>query len=67
MWLLLTRRFRLWLILTVLAPLATGVLRRAGEALQHRRGPSVVSDTLLKAGELGDRARARFRGGRRRR
>jgi hypothetical protein len=67
MWLLLTRRFRLWLILTVLAPLATGVLRRAGEALERRRGPSVVSDSLLKAGELGDRVRGRFSGGRRRR
>ena len=67
MWLLLTRRFRLWLLLTVLAPLATGLLRRAGTALERRRGPSGVSDALLKAGELGDRARSRLRGGRRRR
>ena len=67
MWLLLTRRFRLWLILTVLAPLATGVLRRAGEALQRRRGPSALSTTLLRAGELGDSVRQRLRGGRRRR
>jgi hypothetical protein len=67
MWLLLTRRFRLWLILTVLAPLATGLLRRAGLALRRRRGPSAVSDALLKAGDLGDRARAKLRGSRRRR
>jgi hypothetical protein len=67
MWLLLTRRFRLWLLLTVLAPLATGLLRRAGKALERRQGPSGVSDALLKAGELGDRARSRLRGGRRRR
>jgi hypothetical protein len=67
MWLLLTRRFRIWLILTVVAPLATGLLRRAGEALQRRRGPSRVSGALLKAGELGDRARQRLSGGRRRR
>jgi hypothetical protein len=67
MWLLLTRRFRLWLVLTVLAPLATGVLRRTGEALQRRRGPSALSDALLRAGELGDRARRRLRGGRRQR
>ena len=67
MWLLLTRRFRLWLVLTILAPLATGVLRRTGEALQRRRGPSGVSNALLKAGELGYRARQRLRGGRRRR
>jgi hypothetical protein len=67
MWLLLTRRFRLWLILTVLAPLATGVLRRLGVALQRRGGPPAVSNALLKAGDLGDRARATLRGRGRRR
>jgi hypothetical protein len=67
MWLLLTRRFRLWLLLTVLAPLATGVLRRLGLALQRRGGPVAVSNALLKAGELGDRARATLRGRRGRR
>ncbi len=66
MWLFLTRRFRLWLILTVLAPLATGVLRRVGLAVQRRGGPPAVSGALLRAGELGDRARQRLRGGRRR-
>jgi hypothetical protein len=66
MWLLLTRRFRLWLMLTVLAPLATGGLRRLGLALQRRRGPSAVSNALLKAGDLGDRARDGLRGRRRR-
>ncbi len=67
MWLFLTRRFRMWVVLTVLAPLATTVLRGLGSALQRRTGPSVVSNGLLKAGELGDRARARLGGGRRRR
>ena len=67
MWLLLTRRFRLWLLLTVLAPLATGVLRRLGLALQRRGGPVAVSNALLKAGELGDRARTTLRGRRGRR
>jgi len=67
MWLLLTRRFRLWLILTVLAPLATGLARRLGLAVQRRGGPSGVSNALLKAGDLGDQARDRLRGGRRRR
>jgi hypothetical protein len=65
MWLFLTRRLRVWLILTVLVPLATGVLRRIGRALERRNGPSGVSRTLLRAGDLGDRARARLRGGRR--
>jgi hypothetical protein len=67
MWLFFTRRLRMWLILTVVVPLATGVLRRLGQALERRRGPSAVSGALLKAGDLGDRARAGLRGGRRRR
>ena len=66
MWLFLTRRFRTWVLLTFLVPLATGLLRRVGEALQRRNGPSTVSNGLLRAGELGERARVRLRGGRRR-
>jgi hypothetical protein len=62
MWLFLTRRLRTWLIITLVLPLATGLLRRAGEALQRRNGPGGVSDALLKAGRLGDRAAARLRG-----
>jgi hypothetical protein len=65
MWLFLTRRLRMWLILTVLVPLATGVLRRLGRALERRRGPSTVSNALLKAGDLGDRGRLTLGGGRR--
>jgi hypothetical protein len=67
MWLLFTRRLRLWLLLTVLAPLATGALRRVGLALQRRGTAPAVSGALLRAGDLGDRARQRLRGGRRRR
>ncbi|NEK60082.1 hypothetical protein GCU56_19685 [Geodermatophilus sabuli] len=67
MWLFLTRRLRMWLLLTVVVPLATGILRRAGRALERRTGPTQVSGALLKAGDLGDRARATLRGGRRRR
>ena len=64
MWLFFSRRLRMWLILTVLVPLTTGVLRRAGHSLERRRGPSGVSRALLRAGDLGDRARATLRGGR---
>lgn len=64
MWLFLTRRLRMWLILTVVVPLTTGLLRRVGRFLERRRGPSAVSNALLKAGDLGDRARATLRGGR---
>ena len=67
MWLFLTRRLRMWVLLTVLAPLATTVLRGLGRALERRTGPSVVSNGLLKAGELGERARATLGGRRRRR
>jgi hypothetical protein len=65
MWLFLTRRLRMWLILTVVVPLASGLLRRAGRVLERRNGPSGVSRALLKAGDLGDRARSTLRGGRR--
>jgi hypothetical protein len=65
MWLFFTRRLRMWLILTVVVPLASGVLRRIGRRLERRRGPSGISRTLIRAGDLGDRARATLRGGRR--
>jgi hypothetical protein len=62
MWLFFTRRLRTWLIVTLLLPLATGMLRRLGEALERRNGPTAVSNGLLRVGALGDRARARLRG-----
>jgi formate hydrogenlyase subunit 4 len=61
MWLFLTRRLRTWLLITLVLPLVTGLLRRAGEALQRRNGPSAVSNGLLKVGAMGDRARGRLR------
>ena len=67
MWLFLTRRLRTWLILTVLVPLAGGVLRRAGRALEQRNGPSGLSNALLKGAELSDEVRRRLGGGGRRR
>ena len=67
MWLFLTRRLRMWLILSVAVPLTSGVLRKLGTRLERRNGPSKVSRALLQAGELGDRARAALGGRRRRR
>ena len=67
MWLFLTRRIRTWLILTVVVPLATGLIRRVGRALERRTGSTSVTRALYKAGDLGDRARTTLRGGRRRR
>jgi hypothetical protein len=66
MWLFFSRRLRMWLILTVLVPLGSGLLRRIGRALERRHGPTSVSRGLLKAGDLADRARDTLRGGRRR-
>jgi hypothetical protein len=62
MWLFLSRRLRTWLILTLLVPLASGLLRRLAEALERRNGPTALSNGLLRASRLGDRARARLRG-----
>lgn len=67
MWLFLTRRLRMWVVLTVLAPLATTVLSRLGRTLERRFGPSAISNGLLKAGELGERARVALGGKPRRR
>jgi hypothetical protein len=67
MWFLLMSRVRTWLLLTVVVPLATGLLRRAARALERRTGSTQVTRALYKAGDLGDRARATLRGGRRRR
>ena len=65
MWLFISRRLRMWLILSVVVPLTTGLLRRIGARLERRNGSSKVSRALLKAGDLGDRARSTLRGGRR--
>ena len=67
MWLFLTSRLRTWLLLTVVVPLATGLLRRVGQVIERRTGATSVTRALYKAGDLGDRARATLRGGRRRR
>ena len=61
MWLFLTRRFRTWVLLTFVVPLASGLLRRLGLTLERRNGPSGVSNALLRAGTLADRTRARSR------
>jgi hypothetical protein len=62
MWLFLSRRLRMWLLLTVLVPLGTGLLRRVGRSLERRGGPTGLSRALLRAGDVGDRARATLRG-----
>jgi hypothetical protein len=46
MWLFLTRRLRMWLILSIAVPLTSGLLRRLGTALERRNGSTVVSRGL---------------------
>jgi formate hydrogenlyase subunit 4 len=64
MWLFLTRRLRTWLLLSVLVPLAGGLLRRLAAALERRNGPSSVSRALLRAAAVSDRTRPGARRGR---
>jgi hypothetical protein len=52
----------MWVLLTVLAPLATGIIRRIGQALERRNGPTAVSNALLKTGDVGERARVKLGG-----
>ena len=61
MWLFFSRRLRMWLILTVVVPITTGLLRRVGRSLERRNGSTGLSRALLRAGDLGDRARPRGR------
>ena len=57
MWLFLTRRLRMWLLLSVAAPLAAKVLQRAGDALETKNGPTSLSRGLRKGGEFLDSRR----------
>jgi hypothetical protein len=65
MWLFFTRRLRMWLILTVVVPLAGGLLRRIGRRLERSNGSTRISRGLIRVGEFGDRSRAGTRRGRR--
>jgi hypothetical protein len=65
MWAFLSRRLRTWLVLAVAVPLGAKVLRRAGEKLEERQGPTTVSKGLRNSGEflqgLGRRGNGRRR------
>lgn len=62
MWLFLSRRLRTWVLLTVLVPVGTRVLRSLGRRLERRNGPSAVSRNLIKAGDLAEQGANRLRG-----
>lgn len=57
MWLFLTRRLRMWLLLSVGAPLAAKLLQRIGTALETKNGPTSLSRALCKGGEFLDSRR----------
>jgi hypothetical protein len=58
MWAFLSARFRMWVILAVVAPLLGWLLGRIGDLIEARRGPNAVSK-VLKFGRsfLGHRSR----------
>lgn len=49
MWLLISRRIRLWLVLAVGAPLLGWLLGLIGDRLEARNGPSSLTRLLQKA------------------
>lgn len=59
MWLLLTRRARIWLIFTVGVPVLAWLLSRVGRALEARNGPGRFNRLLQSAGNRLDRKRRR--------
>ena len=58
MWAFLSARFRMWLIVAVLAPLVGWLLGRIGDLIETRRGPNAISRTL-QAGRSWLRRRSR--------
>jgi len=46
MWAFFSRRFRLWLMVAIGIPLFRRLVGGAGDALEARRGPSVVTKGL---------------------
>jgi hypothetical protein len=46
MWAFLSARFRMWLILAVVAPLVGWLLGRIGDLIEARRGPNALSRVL---------------------
>lgn len=49
MWAFLSRRFRLWLLLAVGAPLLAWASGRIADAVERRRGPNGFTRTLRHA------------------
>ncbi|MEK6437988.1 hypothetical protein [Pseudonocardia sp. T1-2H] len=46
MWAFLSKRFRMWLILAVAAPVIGWLLGKIGDLIEKRRGPNAFSRTL---------------------
>lgn len=58
MWVFLSRRLRLWLVLAVGAPLLSRLLGAVGDRLETRSGPTTAS-RFLKTGRSWVQRRAR--------
>ena len=59
MWLFLTRRLRRWLILAVLLPIMSVLVRTIRSALERRTGSTRLTRALLRLERLGRRRRRR--------
>jgi hypothetical protein len=59
MWLFLTARLRQWVILAIVIPLATALVRRIRRRLEARSGPTKVTKVLGAVEGLGGKPRAR--------
>ncbi|GAA2731298.1 hypothetical protein GCM10009867_04560 [Pedococcus aerophilus] len=59
MWVLISRRLRLWVIATIAVPVIGWALGTAGRQLEHRRGQSRASRLLLSGSERLRRHRRR--------
>jgi hypothetical protein len=63
MWAFLSRRFQLWLVLAVGAPLTSWLLGRIGRQLEARNGPTRISNALRKSSStIGGKARGPLAG-----
>lgn len=51
MWVLLSRRLRMWMFATVALPVAGWALGKAGQELERRRGSSRTSRLLRSTGD----------------
>jgi hypothetical protein len=53
MWVLLSSRLRMWVLLSVVVPLLAAVARFAARRIEQSRGPSRLTQVLHSVGNFG--------------